>query len=113
MTNLEQRRLSTLHALGPAEGITARQALTVVQNVVIDDFAQSGADRAACSGAEESAQDGAADSADQRAYRTPKGADDQAEFSAVENACSAAGGTGHRANGTACFFAKIFSLQVW
>ena len=102
-----------LHALRPAERVAARQALTVVQNVVIDDFAQSGADRAACNGAEESAQDGAADSADQRAYRTPKGADDQAEFSAVENACSAAGSTGHRANGTACFFAKIFSLQVW
>ena len=102
-----------LHALRPAERVAARQALTVVQNVVIDDFAQSGADRATCGSAEESAQDGAANSADQRADRTPKGADDQAEFSAVENACSAAGSTGHRANGTTCFFAKIFSLQMW
>ena len=102
-----------LHALGPAERVAAGHALTVVQNVVIDDFAQSGADRAACCSAEESAQDGAADSADQRADRTPKGADDQAEFSAVENTCSATGSTGHRANGNACFFAKIFSLQVW
>ena len=65
-----------LHALGPAERVAAGHALTVVQNVVIDDFAQSGADRAACGSAEESAQDGAADSADQRADRTSKGADD-------------------------------------
>ena len=65
-----------LHALRPAERVAAGQALTVIQNVVIDDFAQSGADRATCSGAEESTQDGAADSADQRADRTPKGADD-------------------------------------
>ena len=102
-----------LRALLPAKRVAARQALTVVQNVVIDDFAQPGADRAACSGAKESAQDGAVNSADQRADRTPKGADDQAEFSAVEYTCSAAGSTGHRANGTACFFTKIFSLQVW
>ena len=83
-----------------------------MKDVVVDDFAQPGADSAASSSTKESTQDGSADRSDQRPDRAASSACDKAKFSAVEDACCTAGGTGYRADGTACFFTDIFSFQV-
>ena len=98
--------------LRPTEGITTSQAAAVMKDVVVNDFAQPGTNSAASSSTKESAQDGTADRSDQRSDRAARSASDKAEFSAIEDACRTAGGTGYRADGTACFFTDVFSFQV-
>ena len=98
--------------LRPTEGITTSQAIAVMKDVVVDDFTQPGTDSAASSSTKESAQDGTADRSDQRPDKTASSACDKAKFSAVEDACCTAGGTGYRADSTACFFTDVFSFQV-
>ena len=109
---MDTRKTKNSMQLRPTEGITTSQAAAVMKDVVVDDFAQPGADSAASSSTKESTQDGSADRSDQRPDRAASSACDKAKFSAVEDACCTAGGTGYRADGTACFFTDIFSFQV-
>ena len=83
-----------------------------MKDVVIDDFTQPGTDSAASSSTKESTQDGTADRSDQRSDRAARSACDKAEFSAIEDACRTAGGTGYRADDTAGFFTNVFSCEV-
>lgn len=112
-TVLVKRRDFIATDLRLAEGIATGQAGTVVEHVVVNDFAKSGAHSAPGSSSQEPTQNGSANRSDECSDRSAYGASSQAQFSAVENACCAAGGTGHRTDGTAGFFTNVFSCEEW
>ncbi|OGB55550.1 MAG: hypothetical protein A2503_17720 [Burkholderiales bacterium RIFOXYD12_FULL_59_19] len=84
-----------------AKGKAAFKALVVIQDVLIDDFAQLGSECTASGTTEQAANDAASDGTDHSAHRASDGTNHGTEFSASEDACSHAYGPCNGANGAA------------
>lgn len=94
------------------EAVAAVQAAVVVQDVLIDHFAQRSANGAARGAAVQDAQDGAGQRAQGGAWRPGCGPSRQAHGRAAHGGCGAAGCACQRAQGGAGFLAEIVGIDL-
>jgi len=82
--------------------VAAGNAFQVVEQVLVDNIANSGADLAAHGTAQQCSESGASNRAQQAARWAGKGAHDGTCLGTAKGACCATGCTRHGANDTAC-----------